>query len=322
MLLVLGALFVGLIPQSLAGPTSCEYDPANRRVIITSAETTTIRRSGSSNQPGPDLEFRGQVAYQECDGATIHNTDRIVFVDESKRGKGALEINQRHGPFAPGSSPESRGLSEIEFGIDMRGEPELWRGEALYVLGTNRAETIIGGRRGLKLNGDRDLDVRVRGFVNGYSVDGGKGDDSVLLDGREGTGEFLSDVRHDHVIRGNSGDDLLIGASGPDVIDSGFGDDRILGLQGQDYVIAGPGRDRILGQEGSDRLLGGGNADHVIGGAGADLINGQGLGDHLEGSLGDDEIYGHGGDDHLDGDAGRDRCEPGRGDDTKEDCEY
>lgn len=323
--LVLAAIAVvtGPIHSARADPPSCDYDPASHRVTITSAERTRtiIQRTGSEDNPGSVLQFGLDGAFQPCDGATVHNTDLIVFVDVSERGKGWLEISQRHGAFVPGRTVESRGKSEIEFSLDQSGDPELRRSLALEFTGGDRPDTITGGRRGLKLNGDGDIDVHVRSSKNGYFIASGRGDDEVFLDGRGGTGVFSSDVGHTHIVDGGSGDDLLVGDTDRDALLGLKGDDRIYGLRGEDRLDGGPGRDRVWGQKGADRIRGSDHADHVIGGDGGDAIYGEASDDHLEGSSGDDQIFGGDGADHLDGDSGIDRCSGGPARDTREDCE-
>jgi Ca2+-binding RTX toxin-like protein len=79
---------------------------------------------------------------------------------------------------------------------------------------------------------------------------------------------------------GTSGDDLLQGTPGSDVICGKGGDDTIGGNSGDDIIRGGRGSDRIQGDSGRDVLLGGrgndwlwsrdGHHDHVNGGGGYD----------------------------------------------------
>ena len=289
---------------SIAGENRCEYDGATGTVTLRAfdREVIFLRRSGTSQDPGDIIQYgTPMVDWRNCDGATVRNTDQVVFVDESERGHGVLGIQHSHGLFVPGRTEEPKGSSEIEFQLDMRGESSFRPGVSIF--GSDDSETIIGGARGLKVNGDNDLDVRIRGLVGGYSVSPGRGEDSVLLDGRQGTGRFDPDDRHRHFAFGGPGNDLIIG--GPSA-------DTLWGVSGND---------RILARRGADDLRGGGGRDRIHAGGGPDAVRGQGDDDHLEGSLGNDSLQGQNGNDHLDGDAGNDECRGGPGKDSKEDCE-
>ncbi len=74
-------------------------------------------------------------------------------------------------------------------------------------------------------------------------------------------GEYLKgDIGNDTII-GLGGDDWLYGRSGNDILDGGAGDDGLIG---------GDGNDTLIGEGGNDTLIGGGGNDRLIGGAGSD----------------------------------------------------
>ncbi|MGE3960818.1 MAG: calcium-binding protein [Dehalococcoidia bacterium] len=85
------------------------------------------------------------------------------------------------------------------------------------------------------------------------------------------------------------------------------GNELILGTAGADVIDASGGRDCILGGAGNDTINGQGGADIVLGGAGDDTLRGGG---------GNDFIYGEAGDDSVRGDAGTDECDGGPDTDT------
>ena len=87
-------------------------------------------------------------------------------------------------------------------------------------------------------------------------------------------------------LKGNNGDDRILG---------GLGDDRILGGDGNDELIGGRGDDNLIGGAGDDILIGGLGADVMVGGAGADIFVFRSIeelaGDYIRGfELGTDKI--------------------------------
>ncbi|TRW98616.1 hypothetical protein FNJ84_03395 [Paracoccus sp. M683] len=86
-----------------------------------------------------------------------------------------------------------------------------------------------------------------------------------------------------NIIKGDEGDDLLLGLGGPD---------RLSGLAGADVIRGGVGADQLAGGLGADQLWGGMGGDLLAGGMGRDLLAG-GVGrDVLDGGLGADRLIG------------------------------
>jgi len=130
-----------------------------------------------------------------------------------------------------------------------------------------------------------------------------------------------------------SGNDVILGTEGADIIRALGGNDTICGLGGNDvinagggddWVDAGAGNDRVFGIGGADVLRGRSGADRIFGGGGDDLINGDGGADKLDGGLGDDlvfggggrSLFGGGGNDSILGGAGADDINGGAGADV------
>jgi Ca2+-binding RTX toxin-like protein len=59
----------------------------------------------------------------------------------------------------------------------------------------------------------------------------------------------------DAVMRGGSGNDLLVGGSGDDTITSSGGNDTMVGAAGNDLLRGGTGQDVLFGAAGNDTLL-------------------------------------------------------------------
>lgn len=298
-ILALSALFIGLLaPASRAGAdATCTHNPLSGRVDITLQDGyVRIRRSG----PAIQFEAVGTSGYQPCGGATVHNTDRIVFTDSAEYDR-HFKVDQSNGRFEPGMTEEAAGTSEIEIFAHFAGNDY----ESQFVLvGTPASERIYMGEKGVKVNRDDDLDIEVDG-VGFQDVEGIGGDDFITQSGGNGTGDAVPNGGFfGNSLSGGAGNDVLIGGPGLNMLGGGTDRDKLVGKGGRDSASGGPGADRIFGKKGADSTLIGDDGN-----------------DHIEGGQGDDFLRGEAGDDHLDGDAGQDACDGGPGTDTKEDCE-
>ncbi|MCF8052377.1 MAG: hypothetical protein K9L59_14130, partial [Desulfobacterales bacterium] len=81
------------------------------------------------------------------------------------------------------------------------------------------------------------------------------------------------DGKQNH-IRGNEGDDILIGGNNKDDLYGGLGNDILEGQGGDDYLHGGVGDDRLYGGLDSDRIYGGDGTDYLDGGTGIDFLYG------------------------------------------------
>ncbi|MCA1705112.1 MAG: hypothetical protein LC808_18360, partial [Actinobacteria bacterium] len=85
-----------------------------------------------------------------------------------------------------------------------------------------------------------------------------------------------------------SGNNVIRGTRGNDVICAGSGDDVVYGRGGNDTIIGGSGNDVLRGQGGHDTIIGGSGNDVLRGQGGHDTIRGGGGNDALRGGAGDD----------------------------------
>lgn len=99
--------------------------------------------------------------------------------------------------------------------------------------------------------------------IAGFEVNAGGGDDIVTVAGS---------VPVPVTLRGDSGDDLLIGGSKNDLLEGGDGDDRINGRRGDDDLRGAAGTDAIFGGGGDDLLIGGLDEDELHGGPGHNAL--------------------------------------------------
>jgi hypothetical protein len=111
-------------------------------------------------------------------------------------------------------------------------------------------------------------------------------------------------------ISGTSGDDVLEGTPGPDVICAKGGDDVVHGGGGYDVILLGAGDDTAYAGGGIDLVHGGSGDDRIRGGDDRDLVTGGPGVDHLRGDGGDDTLVGGAGHDVLRGGSGKDELKP------------
>jgi Ca2+-binding RTX toxin-like protein len=103
-------------------------------------------------------------------------------------------------------------------------------------------------------------------------------------------------------LRGDGGNDVLIGARGNDLLFGEGGNDQLFGRLGNDALLGGAGNDIIKGEAGHDLILGEAGNDKLYGLAGRDILIG-GIGkDLLDGGADDDLLIG--GTTDFDGNAG------------------
>ena len=123
-------------------------------------------------------------------------------------------------------------------------------------------------------------------------------------------GDATGDVvdGNDAILPGDTGnDDLIYGGNGRDTIVAGDGDDRAFGDSGNDALFGGAGNDALFGGSGNDTLTGD---------IGSDTLDGGNDSDTLYGGAAADTLYGGGAGDHLFGGDGNDLIETGAGSDS------
>ncbi|MFP6769910.1 MAG: calcium-binding protein, partial [Planctomycetaceae bacterium] len=174
------------------------------------------------------------------------------------------------------------------------------------LLGGTGRDVLIGGSGHDWLRGQGGRGDRLTGGPGDDVLDGGPGHDDWLLEtanvdfdltsdhlsglGNDqlraieraelngGDGDNRIDVQHfggTTWVRGNAGDDTIIGGPRSDTIEGGAGDDWLEGRGAGDRLLGGDGADRLDGGTGKDALFGeGGSGDLLTGGRGDDTLDG------------------------------------------------
>ncbi|MFE5735328.1 calcium-binding protein [Streptomyces sp. NPDC056528] len=148
------------------------------------------------------------------------------------------------------------------------------RADRIDVFLGDRDDTIVTSDPGVALVSGGPGDDILHAHT-AHTVRGDTGDDMVMgravLDGGDGADRLMGDDG-DQRMRGGRGDDTIEAYGGADVMDAGPGDDRAMGGEGHDIVLGGPGDDTLYGEDGNDLVSGGPGEDHVEGGPGHDVV--------------------------------------------------
>ncbi|MFI5761130.1 FG-GAP-like repeat-containing protein [Streptomyces sp. NPDC051563] len=105
-----------------------------------------------------------------------------------------------------------------------------------------------------------------------------------------------------------TGNGIVNGTSGADVIVTGNGNDAVSGNGGNDTICTFGGNDAVSGGSGNDYLDGGDGNDAISGGSGNDTVQGGAGDDALSGGSGNDTVIGGAGSDILSGGSDTDVC--------------
>ena len=277
-------------------------------------ENTTTVATVTANDPdaGATLSFTlsgTDAAKFRLDGTGSTRTLRFVNAPDFERPTDAGRNNVYNVTVTVSDGTLSESKSIVVTVTDVREG-----GSKPYVInGTKRGDEIIvkernDGRISVTIN-HKTSEVHLRSGQE-LQVFGLDGNDRVVLDGLKRTVLVDGGAGHDtidasRVIRPQSSL-VLRGGSGQDVLVGGFGKDRLEG---------GDGKDVLAGNKGNDRLLGGNANDLLIGGLGDDVLEGNNGDDALLGGPGRDSLYGGQGKDTLIGGREDARLDGGPGSD-------
>lgn len=216
----------------------------------------------------------------DCGDATTSNVNTIEVSGTDANENLILSLEWG---FAPGQTPESGGIPEIEIDVHLGGGLD-----SALARGTDGSDVYVMGTKGMNVWGDNDGDdIQFGASVEVSGMVGLGGSDQFSANGGSGTG---GPTTSPIAMVGGPGNDRLRGGSGSDYI-SGVGDDDIL--------IGGSGNDRMGADVGPvvavpNTELG---EDTIRGGPGGDVIRGGGHNDRIDGGPGDDDEHGSDADD-------------------------
>ena len=264
------ALFGAVAAPSLSAESqaTCAYDEPSKTVTITIPNTVDPAFLAVTAEAGVITmqEFNAQTFQpgpkQPCGAATVTNTDLIRTQGGGANGA-LLVADETTGPFAPGFTAETTGVSEIEFEFQPSG--------GVFYGGSNAPMLVRLGTLGANINGDDDVDVTLRGSPAVFGYFGGAGADDIAATGGYGTGDPSS---IDFLAAGGDGTDRLAAGPGRSEMSGLGGNDVVVGGVAGDVLSGDAGNDRVSGGAGSDELVGRGGRDRLLGGASKDLLNG------------------------------------------------
>ena len=200
-------------------------------------------------------------------------------------------------------NPDTGLLSDVYRSFDVIALQDLWGAK----LSGNAGDTTYLG--------DSPDDVQLVMDESGTDIfDASAQIDGVILDLREGSISTFDDT-HQLAITQDTVIENASGGSGDDLIDGNDGKNILIGNDGNDTINGQSGADTLKGGNGNDVLSGGKKADDINGGNGKDKLSGGFGKDILKGNNGNDKLYGGSGDDDLRGGSGKDTLKGGVGDD-------
>jgi Ca2+-binding RTX toxin-like protein len=217
---------------------------------------------------------------------------------------GVLALGVRPAPMGPGTDEVWNGSGGEDHHEGTRQDDTL-NGEAGNdtIDGKKGNDIIIGGLGDDTLIGGKGKDTIHAGSDTDVLIDGGDGNDTIVMDAAGGT---INDLR------GGEGNDTFdasavtegegwtfLAFSGIEHFILSEAGESIGGLEIDEIFEGRGGEDSIAGWDGNDTIFGGDDGDTLFGGNGNDALHGEDGNDALISDPGDDTIDGGGGYDHL-----------------------
>ncbi|MDP2711176.1 MAG: MopE-related protein [Solirubrobacteraceae bacterium] len=343
-------------PAAVSAPAACTQSPPISTTCPVSLMSSLLDAEASILQ----VDIRGVVtAHMKLTGGP--ETDTIIVEGPAAVGAtvGLLDIVSGEGADDITVRGNVTEIQDDSGGADT--SPDRYVIESPDITGTldpgGGDDVIVSDAPGLPLDGGDGNDTLTGpGVLSGgpgndllkpttttATVDGGPGVDRVsyelvgtalLIELTGGGGVNVNGVPRVTAIEeveGGSGDDTIIGDSGPNVLAGGAGDDTIDGRGGADELDGGPGSNTVSyahetapvvvnlvagagGPAGAVDTLRSFNG--VITGSGNDVVFGTDADERFWLGPGDDSVDAGGGNDYVDGGPGNDTLRGGRGSDV------
>lgn len=185
---------------------------------------------------------------------------------------------------------------------------------------TLTASVVTGPAHGtLTLNADGSFSYQPESAYVGsdsftYKATDGKDDTNVAtvtISVSAGCHGLAATITGNGIVNGTSGDDVIVTGNGNDAVSGNGGNDTICTFGGNDAVSGGSGNDYLDGGDGNDAISGGSGDDVVQGGAGDDGLSGGSGNDTVVGGAGSDTLSGGSDTDVCAGDANGGATLPG-----------
>jgi hypothetical protein len=239
------------VPAAASAASTCSYDASTKLATINDDSFGQLH----VERDGLFVAFRddASLTLKRCPGsgafATVNNTDRVLVLGHSSTAlNDGYVIDQSHGVFAPGATPETDALSELEIQV----RQEVNNPGHLRIVGTSGPDTVrVGGNifAIVQWGSDSDNDISMVSTNLGpastrIDVDGGSGGDFIT--GRGGYPNSSPVAANTPVLfTGGAGADTLVdGAAAFDLLSSGADDDTLFSVDGQlDQIQGGTGFD-------------------------------------------------------------------------------
>lgn len=225
--------------------------------------------------------------------ADIFSTpDHIFYVDLAKQLQmtGTEDPTHDNPVLQAISALVERGVNYIRYnGLDH-----------IVIQGTDGDDHIVSGGGDDTVWGG-DGNDRIEAGYGVDSISGGAGDDIITSAGTDiGAISVLKGESGNDVIVDGTGMSLIFGGDGQDYLVSGYDDGEIRGGQGNDFIFGGDGIGALFGNEGDDWIEGGGGFDYIAGDNGELFFNSTVIGhDVLNGGSGDTDYDADSGDDIM-----------------------
>ncbi|MEU2451137.1 FG-GAP-like repeat-containing protein [Streptomyces sp. NPDC012765] len=177
---------------------------------------------------------------------------------------------------------------------------------------TLTASVVTGPAHGtLTLNTDGSFSYQPAGGYVGsdsftYKAADGTVDSNVAtvtINVSAGCNGLAATITGNGIVNGTSGSDVIVTGNGNDAVSGNGGNDTICTFGGNDALSAGSGNDYVDGGDGNDAISGGDGTDTVKGGAGNDALSGGNGNDTVVGGADSDTLSGGSGADVCAGDA-------------------